>query len=276
VLAALLAAAGGAAFASGLPGWVWQPPLVLAGVWLGFSLCRTPVLEKGALLLAGALRHPRAQAAALLGCAAALLCWQSYRLDGDVAADTIDLESELGHSLGASGLVPHDEEAAQTDAGRAVALFRPRAGWASPIAEEDYLRKLGLSRKLIQTDATDPTYNCHGWIFAAGRCWVRGETIEQILKDNGYRAVSRPEVGDLAIFRDAANAITHSALVRGSGEEGVLLLESKWGQLGRYIHTSSEHLYGHHQCTYYRSTRGSHLLRGVNGRRYAPVGAGST
>src|SRR5207248_516297 len=49
--------------------------------------------------------------------------------------------------------------------------------------------------------------------------------------------------------------------------DGVVLVESKWGQLGRYIHTCADHIYGDNTCTYYRSSRTGHVLRGLQGPR---------
>jgi hypothetical protein len=117
-----------------------------------------------------------------------------------------------------------------------------------------------MDRCVIQTGPVDQGYNCHGWVFTGGRFWVRGTAVPDILRDNGYRPVARPRTGDLAVFTDHGSQVTHSALVRGRGTKGAVLLESKWGSLARYVHTARKHAYASDKLTYYRTDRGSHLL----------------
>ena len=47
--------------------------------------------------------------------------------------------------------------------------------------------------------------------------------------------------------------------------EGKILIESKWGRLGRFIHTNEQHCYLSTTPTYYHTRRGGHLLRGLPG-----------
>jgi hypothetical protein len=100
-------------------------------------------------------------------------------------------------------------------------------------------------------------------VFAGGKFWVRGIAVPDILKDNGYYAVANPRLGDIAIFRDDKDVVAHTALVRGRGTKEAVLLESKWGKLGRYIHTADKHLYMGYKIQYYRTGRGSHTLSGL-------------
>src|SRR5262249_26831322 len=116
-------------------------------------------------------------------------------------------------------------------------------------------------RKRIQTAPADPAYNCHGWVFTGGRCWVRGGAVESILADNAYQVTTQPKEGDLAVFRSSAGEVTHTGLVRGNAA-GSVLIESKWGQMGRYVHTARDHPYRTDGLTYYHTPRGTHLLLG--------------
>jgi hypothetical protein len=119
----------------------------------------------------------------------------------------------------------------------------------------------GFSSRVIQVAPADWTYNCHGWIFADGRYLMPDLDVDLILRDNGYAPVDVPAVGDLAIYRDGRGCVCHSALVWAVHNQFVLL-ESKWAWMGRYLHPPEATPYGQ-RCTYYHSSRPSHLLRGV-------------
>jgi len=83
----------------------------------------------------------------------------------------------------------------------------------------------------------DPSYVCHDWTFFGGVHNARAEDVEEILDGFGYVAVYEPQVGDVIVYRDAAGtSIVHSGLVKAVGEKGFVLIESKWGDRGRYIH----------------------------------------
>src|SRR5262249_59637069 len=92
-----------------------------------------------------------------------------------------------------------------------------------------------------------------------------GSQVPQILADNGYRPVTTPRAGDLVVFRDGQGEVVHSGVVCGASEDGTVLIESKWGRLGRFVHTASQHCYPETKVTYYHTPRGGHLLRGVSG-----------
>jgi hypothetical protein len=260
-LAALLAVAAAGSALAGLPPYAWFPPACLAAVWLLFAACRA-----GLPAAAGRLLHaPRFQAASLFLAGLALVGWQAADQAALEERDLRESDEHIASALTAPPLEELSGEHALTDAGRRVALWRVGAGYAGASAEQEvgYLRANGYDLKLIQTGRVDPGYNCHGWVFTGGKRWVRGKEVEGILRDNRYQRVSRPGAGDLAVFRDAAAVVTHSALVRGVNEDGTVLLESKWGTIGRYVHTEAAHAYAIHSCAYYSSPRGGHLLRSV-------------
>jgi len=154
---------------------------------------------------------------------------------------------------------------AYTDRGSALPLWKaaPETATTPSETEGNFVRTQRLDLKVIQTSPPDLNYNCHGWIFAAGQHWVRGKSIDQILRENDYRAVTQPQPGDLAVYRDPQGEVAHTALVRMINPDGMVLVESKWGQLGRFLHTSTQHAYAAYPCTFYRSVRDGHVLRGI-------------
>jgi hypothetical protein len=99
-------------------------------------------------------------------------------------------------------------------------------------------------------------------VFTDGRYWIKGEQVEKIIKENGYKEVSEPGENDLVIFRNEEGKIVHSGLVRALTRGGLVLIESKWGRAGRFLHTPDLNLYGG-ACTFYHSARPGHRLRGL-------------
>jgi hypothetical protein len=259
---ALGLAAGGTA-AAGLPPFVWLPPLALAGVWLLFAGLRAGLLGSVSFFAARLASRPRAQSAALVLAGGSLLAWQSFALTRDVNNDMSETDALLAVISSAPPLEVHPTVTARTDAGQHIPLWRPVGTYPYDDLglESDFLHQHGFDAKVIRTAAPDITHNCHGWVFLGGKGWIRGRNVEQILRDNHYEIVSLPAPGDVAVYRDAAGVVSHTALVRGVNDDGTVLMESKWGKLGRYIHTASEHAYAHDSCTYYHANRGSHTLR---------------
>jgi hypothetical protein len=150
-----------------------------------------------------------------------------------------------------------------TDRGRRIRLGSP----VQPVpltdltgVENDHFRTHDLNRKSIVRSGPDPSHNCHGWVFTGGQFWVAG-VVDDILADNEYRLVSTPAVGDLAVYRGARGEVVHSGIVRSA--EGCTLVESKWGPMSRFIHRPEDQPFGG-ACTFYRSDRHGHLLRGLS------------
>jgi hypothetical protein len=251
--------------ASAQPDWLWQPLLAVAVVEGLLALIRLrldrPVLQSGAVLLV----------------CAALLGWQLYRIDQAVENDMRQTDALLADSYEQPDLTPCPSYHAQTDRGTAVPLFTASLEQQPAEREAQCLEQMHLDRKVIQTGSPDPAYNCHGWVFTGGRCWVRGTAVESILADNGYQVTTDPHEGDVVVFRNCAGEVTHTGLVRGHAG-AVVLIESKWGQMGRYVHTAEDHAYRTHARTYYHTPRASHLLAGLEGANEAdatvPASAG--
>jgi hypothetical protein len=247
----------------------WQSSITLALAALAAfqtvrAVGRLSAARRAAARVGAVLASPLCHAVLLLTAGSALAVWQVVRLDRAAEAEMLESDQLLGSLLEPAdlGLVP--DRVALTDKSRSIPLFTSRTGdSASAAAEREQLRKMGLDLHLIQTANADQQYNCHGWVFTGGRYWVRGPAVETILKENGYKRVERPAANDLAVFRDEAGQVLHTAVVRLVTANGTVLLESKWGQLGRYLHKDNQHAYSSGRCTYYHSDRNGHLLRGL-------------
>jgi hypothetical protein len=153
---------------------------------------------------------------------------------------------------------------ARTDRGRVIS-FRINPDDSSPNAgdEADMLGKSGLTWRVIRTGLPDARYSCHGWVFTGVPCHLTGRDVELILKENDYREVAAPAAGDVIVYRDARGAIAHSGLVRAAAPDGLVLVESKWGALGRYVHRPEDQKYGL-EYRYFRSLRSGHRLAAVS------------
>ncbi|HZT80490.1 MAG TPA: hypothetical protein VFA26_09715 [Gemmataceae bacterium] len=268
-LAVLAVVAGGVAALVGLPAAGWAPPLALAVVYGAFRLVRSPLPGRAAALAWGLLQKPRLQWAGLLAAGPMLLGGWAY-----LAHQSFDEYQPDEGTLALSErlpLRPDTESVARTDRGRVIPLYLVVEELAPDVAslpdDTAYLSPR-LPLRLIRTAPRSRDCNCHGWIFGGGRFWILGKDVATILKDNGYSPVEHPREGDLAIYRGGDGAVLHSALVRGA-PGGVLLLESKWGQLGRYLHGPEDQVYGSGP-TYYRSPRSGHQLRGLDGSTVPP------
>jgi hypothetical protein len=76
--------------------------------------------------------------------------------------------------------------------------------------------------------------------------------------------VEEPKEGDLIVYYEDANltSILHSGVVRATGRDGFVLIESKWGVAGRFLHAPEAQPYSQH-FAYVRSSREGHLLSGL-------------
>jgi hypothetical protein len=258
--------AGGLCFLDASP-FLWQPLLALSAVWLVLAVASADLLARTARALARLAGRPMAQALVLLAGGLAVTGSQLWQLDKDLERELNRTDAELTLLTEPPEMETTPRRIARTDAGHLIPLFAPRAESLCSIevdSEQRYLHNLQLERKLIQTGDTDENYNCHGWVFTAGRYWVRGAFVKRILKDNGYTVAPQVRPGDLAVFSNDSGEVTHTGLVHSVGSKGVVLVESKWGRMGRYIHTAEEHGYRGSQVVYYRTKRGSHLLQGLD------------
>jgi hypothetical protein len=166
------------------------------------------------------------------------------------------------------------DKQALTDLGRPIALYTAANKPSLPERQlpdpSVYWPEQAFDSKLIRTAPPDPNYNCHGWVFTAGRYILAPDAVEHILQDNGYYEVTQPRPGDIVIYYDQAGQITHTALVRATGEDGFVLVESKWGcSGGRYLHLPELWFSARH--VFYRTNRGSHVVRGLENAPSLPL-----
>jgi hypothetical protein len=153
-------------------------------------------------------------------------------------------------------------ESAYTDRGRSIRLL------GYPPSDEMDHEMLKRNEKwyaqlhefaLIRVGPADRICNCHGWVFTNGRYNLHSEDVDMILTDNRYRIVTEPIPGDLVIYRDGLDRPIHTAVVKlvaGS----LILVESKWGHLGVFLHPVEAQPYGN-DWAFMRTDRPNHLLR---------------
>jgi hypothetical protein len=257
---ALLGPAALTAVACGQPVGVWAAPLALAAAWALPYLARNPVLPR--------LTAPRPHSVLLLVLAAVLFAGGIYLSPEALPASAGEASAPSPASVVTGEAREITPSPARTDAGRLVRLRE----WVGPVPanwinKEHEARKVadaGLTGQFIRVAPPSLDCNCFGWVFTGGRYFLPDGDVPTIIKDNGYRPVSDPRPGDLALYADGFDDPMHAGVVVGTTREGVALVESKWGYVGaRYIHPADTHLYRRYRCTYYRSPRPGHLLHGL-------------
>jgi len=148
-----------------------------------------------------------------------------------------------------------------TDRGRTIPLGEVDWDETQTPALMETERGLGqkFPMRLLRTADPDPKSDCHGWVFTGGRHWVMSFSVDDILADNDYQRVDTPQPGDLIIYRDRPDGtVQHSGIVR-SANGADIVVESKWGNLGRYLHAPADQPFGK-AWIYYRSPRAGHEL----------------
>lgn len=253
-----------AAGLAGQPTALWLPPALLAGLCAASAFVRSRPAAWCALTLGSLARRPQVHAAAFFAAgpvlAAAWLWWTFPVIPVWDPPATMRLAHEVVPLLTDRTVRPH------TDLGQPLTLYHPASPDPSPreLADMDAasIANLELQAGVIRTAAPDRGYNCHGWVFTEGRGWLQGAQVEAILRDNGYHAVAAPEAGDVAVYRGPDGAITHSGVVRVAGPGCPVLVESKWGQGGRFLHPPTNVPYAG-EPTFYRSPRVGRLIRGL-------------
>lgn len=82
-----------------------------------------------------------------------------------------------------------------------------------------------------------------------------------ILRENGYKPVKEPAVGDLVAYR-SGEAIVHLGVVRYVSPQRPAIVEGKWGASGVFLHPVDRSIYGG-DYVFLRSPRPGHLLEGL-------------
>ncbi len=258
----------------------WAPPLALAGVCLAFRFVRSAAAGRLAGWLGVGLRSHRCQATGLLLGSFAFAGWWTVWITDVPEPPGLEQALELLTDDWGLSLEELSPGLAWTDEGRPLRLHASRN--PLPVTEElrakqsAILRRFNLQERVIALPNADQNCNCHGWAFTGGRYWVSPGDVEHLLRDNGYQIVSQPQAGDLVVYRAAdGGKIIHTGVVR-LANEGLLLVESKWGAMGRFLHPHDAHCYGEPECQFYRSRRPGHLVRGLPGTPGATAPAVAT
>jgi len=102
------------------------------------------------------------------------------------------------------------------------------------------VRKWAAEFPEAQLRSVTAIYNCFGMAFANRRTWILEDALPLIKEEDGYRSVARPSVGDVVVYRRAAE-IEHVGIaveVRPIVETGSweVIVLSKWGAEGEYLH----------------------------------------
>jgi hypothetical protein len=262
-----MAGFGVAACVAGQPFAMWVPPLGLAACSASLQFSRLAGFRRLLDLALRSLSRPGLQAAVLMIAGGGAALWWAERIDPG-SQDIAQFTGSPDDAHAKAHLIAVEPSPARTDLGRPVALSHcPSAGPTSgqPAPEDaERLHRWGLDAQLIRTAASDASHNCHGWTFAGGHYWIDAGEVEHILTDNGYQVAAEPRPGDLAIYRETDGHILHSGIVEAVTAPGLVLVESKWGEMGRYLHPADRTRYNG-RLLYYHSSRQGHLLRGLDG-----------
>ena len=148
------------------------------------------------------------------------------------------------HGHGPAGVAPFG-------GGRGTGLLRPgpvgRArssrGWRAPprrpwsaTEDEDSLVARLFPAGCIRTAPPDPHGVCHDWTFG-GTQYSDGRSVASLLE--GFHRVERPRAGDVIVYYGPSGEAVHSGIVRAVGSGGLVVIESKWGYQGRYLHLTA-------------------------------------
>jgi hypothetical protein len=199
-------------------------------------------------------RHPqplnRLGLVALLVCQIVFASWAGWRFHQSIVAITgVPLESDIE-------MIQIPGEALLTDKGRLVPVYRARVpeGLEEFASSPDALR----SRR-IELATNDAQANCHGWVFTGGKYLLKGAGADTILADNDYAVVANPKPGDVIVYRDLLGQIVHTGLVKSANaSDGFVLIESKWGVKGRFLHLPEDQIYSQ-KFAYYRRAHSARL-----------------
>jgi hypothetical protein len=85
----------------------------------------------------------------------------------------------------------------------------------------------------IQTAVPDDRTVCHDWTFGGSR-YSDGCPVATLLAD--YEPTVSPRPGDIVVYWGSNGDAVHSGIVRAVGAQGFVVIESKWGHMGRYLH----------------------------------------
>ncbi len=151
---------------------------------------------------------------------------------------------------------------AVTDDGKELMLYERRVtkDEFTLYLENSKMQMASLAKAAMRRSDGHVDTNCHGWVFTAGKHIVQGHDVDVILQGNNYTAVDQPRNGDLVVYRDGMGGVMHTGIVCGMVNDRDLLIQSKWGVEGVFIHLVDEQPYSLNY-QFFRSPRGDHLLK---------------
>ena len=154
------------------------------------------------------------------------------------------------------------EFVALTDGNHPIKVYRLDEGAAGSADAESPENgyTVEYNGSMIQRAPAGPLANCHGWVFLDGQYLISGDAVQRILDDNAYEVVEEATAGDVIIYRDGNRNIVHSGLVRGVLNDGTIIIESKWGVEGVFLHNPLDTPYSV-LFEYYRSPRPTHRVK---------------
>jgi hypothetical protein len=246
---------------SGQPLIIWSSLAVLAAADLlsrGLNRFTSLVVNLGRRVVTARRLH----AALVLVGAPIVAFGLGWHINSSTQVPELDLfKNEVSEPL--SETRPTNRYAA-TDRGRFISVYTAVPTIDTPTSaelkrHEDRIQQSGVLR-ILAVGQPDLTTNCHGWVFLGSGYCLLGKDVPGILEDNGYEKVAQPRQGDLVVYGNDPANILHTGLVRFV-DDGIILIESKWGNLGRYLHEPGRQPYSQ-DWTYYRSPRHGHLLYG--------------
>jgi hypothetical protein len=248
------------------PPTTWGPLAGLLGVVAALTAVRSAAARRVFTALGPVVRSPRIQAAALVLCGPALAI---LSIPPTVAGDDFDMPAQDFDLVALPPLKEIQPCPVTTDRGRPVSVYvsQDRQTFTPEFLgrQSAFLRNRGFMEHIIRVPDGDTDCNCHGWVFTDGRFWLSPEGVELILADNGYRPSETPGVGDLVVYRSRDGKLLHTGILRAGVESGIVLVESKWGVLGRFVHSPDIHPYGDCLWTCHRTARLGHRLNGLPG-----------
>ena len=191
--------------------------------------------------------------------------WASYRLQSELAPRDWNAGVTAARAL---QLLPETQYVGISDRGREIPLFRSASVSIDPRQAyhlEHQAQRPDRKNAVIARGVPDADSNCHGWVFAGGEFLLDAPGLTVILEDNGYAPCSAPQAGDVVVYFDHGDVPVHTGVVSGLLHDGTVIVESKWGIDGRYLHRPEDQPYSN-SFAFYRSQRGGNgiLVREAN------------
>ena len=248
---------------------IWGSAAAVAGLYVLLVVLPSPLLARCLMATSRLAQRRPSRHAATVGVLAACPFLALALVYGDIPAVEELREETVTASRAVIAEPAGDAESPlTTDLGRPVRMLVMPADACTPSAallasQDQLLTRSDLHDVVIYLPLGWQNTNCHGFVFTASRYWIGGSQVDAILEDNGYQPVAAVRPDDIAVYRSADGTVMHTGIVRGTASDGVILVESKWGQGGRFVHRHDRQPYSDTECTFYRSPRQGHLLRGL-------------